>query len=388
MKIAHLADLHLGFRQFWRETGGQNVREIDVANALRRIVDDLITQRPDVIVVAGDLFHSSRPRNAPIQLLFSQVARLRHALPETRIVFVAGNHDTARTLAIYPESCILPLYKHLDVAVAVNEPLVIPLPGVTITAVPDGAATRIIKPDAGADLNVLVIHGDVPGLGNWEPPLKDRVDPAELERMGWDYVALGHYHVCAQVGPQMWYSGSIEYTSSDPWGELRKQNELGVPGKGYLLVEPPAAPVFRPIGPTRRFVDLPPIEGTDKSAAELDAEIASRVAETEIDGAVVRLVVREVRRDVKKALNHTQIREWQGRALHFQLELRRCEAEQSTPATRAAMHRRLDETVQAYLRARTLPPDLEGQREEFVQLGLGYLKDAMAEDPYTGEQTM
>jgi DNA repair exonuclease SbcCD nuclease subunit len=258
---------------------------------------------------------------------------------------------------------------------------------VTITAVPDSCATQITKPDASADLNVLVIHGEVPGLGNWEPPLKDTVDPDELERMGWDYVALGHYHVCAQVGPQMWYSGSIEYTSTDPWGELRKQNELGVPGKGYLLVEPPCAPVFRPIGPTRRFVDLPPIEGTDKSAAELDAEIASRVAEIDIDGAAVRLLVREVRKDVRRGLNYRQLNEWKGRALNFQLDLRRCEAEASTPATRAALHRRLDEMVEAFLRGRPMPPDLgEQHREAFVQLGLGYLQQAAEqEDPYTGD---
>jgi DNA repair exonuclease SbcCD nuclease subunit len=383
VKIAHLADLHLGFRQFYRETAGQNTREIDVANALRRTVDDLLTQRPDIVVVAGDVFHSKRPHNAPIMLLFNQLTRIRQERPETRIVIVAGNHDTSLTTGLIRELCILPLYEHLGVEIVLGEPKAIALPGVTITAVPHGAASQIIKPDPRAALNVLVIHGDVPGLGNWEPPLRDKVDPDELERMGWDYVALGHYHVCRQVGPQMWYSGSLEYTSSNPWGELQEQNILGVPGKGYLLVEPPCPPVFRQIGPTRRFVDLPPIEGTDKSAAQLDAEIASRVAETEIEDAVVRLVVREVRRDVKHALNHRQITEWKARALHFQLELRRCEAEQSTPTTRAAMHRRLDETVEAFLRGRQLPPDLEQHREQTVQLGMQYLKDAaIAEDPY------
>ncbi len=391
MKIAHLADLHLGFRQFWRETAGNNTRELDVATALGRTVDDLITQRPDVIVVAGDVFHSSRPRTSPIMLLFSELARLRAALPGTRIIMVAGNHDTAKTMEITPAGCILPLYAHLDVDVAVVEPKVIQLPGITITAVPSGAAAQIITPDRTAACNVLVIHGQVTGgIYPIEPMAtsKERIDRDELERMGWDYVALGDYHVCHQVGPQMWYSGAIEYTTTNPWGELQKQNELGVSGKGYLLVslEPrqPAAVEFRPIGPARRFVDLPPIEGTDKTAAQLDAEIASRVAETAIDGAVVRLVVREVRRAVKKDLNHTQIREWRGRALHFQLELRTAESEQSSPTSRAAVHRRIDETVAHFLRERQIPPDMD--RKALVEKGLEYIRAAAVEDPYTGER--
>ena len=45
MKLAHLADLHLGFRQFDRQTPrGTNQREADVAEVFRRAVDDLLEQ--------------------------------------------------------------------------------------------------------------------------------------------------------------------------------------------------------------------------------------------------------------------------------------------------------------------------------------------------------
>lgn len=381
MKIAHLADLHLGFRRYDRQTHHQNAREADVATAFRLVVDDVIAQRPDAIVIAGDVFHRPTPHNAPIILLFSQLTKVRQALPETRVVLVEGNHDAASTVVDW--TSILPLYRHLGIDVVLKEPAVLPVRGGTITAVPSAAAATIVKPDPQAALNVLVIHGQIPSsVYPLSPSDKDLIDRDELERMGWDYVALGDYHVCHQVGPQMWYSGAIEYTSSDAWSELKKQNELLIPGKGYLLVEPPNPPTFRPI-PTRRHIDLPPIEGTDKTAAQLDAEIAGRVAETEIDGAVVRLVVREVRRDVKRALNHAQLREWQARALHFQLDLRIAESEQSTPATRARMHHRLDETVAHFLRGwPKLSPDLN--REEVVEKGLEYLK-AVSEDPYSGE---
>ena len=54
LKIAHLADLHLGFRQFDRQTPkGGNQREADVALAFSRAVDDLLEQRPHLVVIAG-----------------------------------------------------------------------------------------------------------------------------------------------------------------------------------------------------------------------------------------------------------------------------------------------------------------------------------------------
>ena len=78
MKLAHLADLHLGFRQFHRQTaGGLNQREADVANAFRRTIEQVIAERPDVVVVAGDLFHSVRPTNHSILLAFNEFHRLR-----------------------------------------------------------------------------------------------------------------------------------------------------------------------------------------------------------------------------------------------------------------------------------------------------------------------
>src|SRR5947208_835480 len=98
MKLAHLADLHLGFRQFDRQTPkGANQREVDVAEVCKRAVDDMLEQKPELIVVAGDLFHSVRPTNAAILYCFRQLHRLRTGLPGTPIVVIAGEHDTPRS---------------------------------------------------------------------------------------------------------------------------------------------------------------------------------------------------------------------------------------------------------------------------------------------------
>ncbi len=99
MRLVHLADLHLGFRQYQRVApGGQNQREADIARTFAQTVDRVIALRPDLIVVAGDVFHHPRPTNSAILLAFAQFSRLREALPNTPIIVAAGNHDTPRTI--------------------------------------------------------------------------------------------------------------------------------------------------------------------------------------------------------------------------------------------------------------------------------------------------
>ena len=67
MRLVHLSDLHLGFRQFQRQTpAGINQREADVAASFARAIDRLIAIAPDVVLVGGDVFHTVRPTNTAI----------------------------------------------------------------------------------------------------------------------------------------------------------------------------------------------------------------------------------------------------------------------------------------------------------------------------------
>src|SRR6185312_12937635 len=120
MRLVHLADIHLGFRQYQRQTpGGINQREHDVALSLKRVIDLVIQLRPEVVLIAGDVFHTVRPTNPAILHAFIQFARLTKELPDTRVVMVAGNHDTPRTSET---GCILGLFRPLGISVVDSEP--------------------------------------------------------------------------------------------------------------------------------------------------------------------------------------------------------------------------------------------------------------------------
>src|SRR2546425_9861206 len=387
MKLAHLADLHLGFRQFDRQTAkGANQREVDVAEVFKRAVNDLLEQKPELIVVAGDLFHSVRPTNAAILYCFRQLQRLRTGLPHTPIVVIAGEHDTPRSTET---GTILRLYEALGVEIAVEDArrIVFPTLDCAVLAVPQQALAKAdrpaLRPEAGGPtLNVLVTHGVYGGLGEERGTVEYGGAALSRELLApekWDYIALGHYHTAQSVATNAWYSGSLEYLPPNPWGQLQDeaaQKKSKRRGKGYLLVELPGARVtFQPIAPARHHIELPPIRSAALNAKELDAQIAERVASAKIDDQIVRLLVWDVDRATARDLDHAAIRRYKARALNFQLDLRRPAAQRTLGTTGSSPRRQtLTETVRDFLGRR--PLDAELNRETFVKLGVEYLETA------------
>jgi DNA repair exonuclease SbcCD nuclease subunit len=384
LKLAHLADLHLGFRQYDRQTPrGGNLREADVAEAFRRAVSDLLEQRPDLILLAGDIFHSVRPTNPAILFLFQQLHRLRTGLPDAPIVMIAGDHDTPRSTET---GTILRLYEALGVHVVVDEARALSFPQLdcSVLAVPHQALAQpdrpALRPPRGTTYNVLLLHGHMPGLGEPRGTMEyggALVDEHELAPAQWDYVALGHYHVAHQVAPNAWYAGSLEYVAPNPWGQLQDEEERGRRGKSYLLVHLPGTRVeFRSVAPVHRHVELPLIEGKGLTAHALDERIAAAVAVAKppIDDQIVRQLVFDVSRATARDLDHAALRSYKARALHFQLDLRRPEPHRVTALGPSARRQTLPETVRAFLEHRPLDADLD--RAAFVRAGVEYVASA------------
>jgi DNA repair exonuclease SbcCD nuclease subunit len=392
MKLAHLADLHLGFRQFDRQTArGTNQREADVAEAFRRAVDDLLEQKPDVIVFAGDIFHSVRPTNQAILFFFRELHRLRTGLPSTPVVAIAGEHDTPRSTET---GTILRLYEALGVEIAIEEArrIVLSKLDCAILAVPQQALARADRPalrpePGGPTINVLLTHGVYGGLGEERGTMEYGGATLSRELLApekWDYIALGHYHTAQSVAANAWYSGSLEYLPPNPWGQLQDEAAQRVStkgkkerrGKGYLLVDLPGARVtFQNIEPGRQHLDLPPIQAAGLNAKELDTKIAETVSKAKIDDQIVRLLVWDVDRAVARDLDHAAIRGYKARALNFQLDLRRPDTQRVTGTVPSGARRQtLPETVRDFLGRR--PLDAELNRETFVKLGVEYLESA------------
>jgi DNA repair exonuclease SbcCD nuclease subunit len=345
---------------------------------------------PDVVLIGGDVFHTVRPTNTAILHAFNQFARLVHALPDAKVIIAAGNHDMPRSSEMV---CILRLFAApLGIHVADREAKRFPFEELqlSVLAVPDlPPGTVDLSPDPAFKYNVLVLHGEVQGAlpqaERAEHPDRAamRIPLDEIARPGWDYVALGHYHVYKRIADHVYYSGSIDYTSSNPWGEIAEEKAAKLPGKGLIERDlTTGKQQFHPLPVARAVLDLPSLDGRGMSAADLDAAMQRAVARIPdgIDGKVVRLVVNNVPRHIAREIDHKALRELQRRALHFQLDTRRPEVVRPNKGSGAPGRRpSLAETLREALVARNLPAGVD--RDPLVALGLRYLEEAERAEP-------
>ncbi len=350
MKIAHCADLHLGCRKLNRTApDGSNQREYDGIQALRSAVSGVLEAKPDAVVIAGDLFDSVRPGNHAIRAMFQELRRLRQGLPQAAIVAIEGNHDRAKESTA---GSILPLLGDvtgIHVVVGPSMRLTFPELDLSILAVPDSAINDVepvrLEPTGPERYQVLVLHGEVDGVITEElaVPQRSGMDQPSLFVQGcefvhetanrianmnaaWSYVALGHYHVRTEICPGMWYSGSLDYVSRNPWGELQDEAKHQIPGKGWLLVDLDTGVVTpQPIECPRRFHDCEPIDALDLAPADVSALIRDRIESIPggIDDAMVRLLVRNIGNDVKRELDYKAIKRFQARAMNLHIDYRR-----------------------------------------------------------------
>lgn len=384
MKIAHLADLHLGYRAYHRVNArGGNLREADVADAFRQAVNRIIEVRPDLVLVAGDVFHTVRPGNNAIADAFRQFSLLADRLPDTPVVMIAGNHDSPRSA---DTGNILNLFREIDgVRVVCEECRSIRLPEIDTSilclphvALAGGEEVRM-EPDPGSKHNLLMLHGTIEGetadaklrymseYGGAVIP-EGKIDPSL-----WDYVALGHYHLCEELAPNMWYSGGLERTSANIWFEREE--------KGFLVFSTRSRRAeFEPVE-TRAMIDLPRIEAAGLGAEELDETIRTVVERIPdgLRGKIVRLVIHDAPRAVVRELNHKRIREWKSEAVHFHLDARPPEARRRTGAHAPVRRQTLQEQVASYLRKDWKLRDSRVEKERLVEMGVAYV-DRTAEE--------
>ena len=90
MKFLHLADLHLGKR-----VNGFSMLE-DQAYILRQILTILDDERPDGVLIAGDVYDKPVPPTEAVELLDGFLTELcARGVP---VLLISGNHDSPERL--------------------------------------------------------------------------------------------------------------------------------------------------------------------------------------------------------------------------------------------------------------------------------------------------
>ena len=227
MKLIHLSDIHLGKR----------VNEFsmleDQAHILKKILAVVDEEKPDGVLIAGDVYDKSVPSTEAVQLFDDFLVRLaERKLP---LFIISGNHDSPERLSFANRLIdaagihLAPVYNGVVEPITLSDeygpvnvymlPFIKPahvrgfFPDTEITGYSDAVAAAIGRMNIDkTQRNVLITHQFVTGA--------QRSDSEELSVGGtdnigaevfcdFDYVALGHIH-----GPQNMDSGRIRYCGS------------------------------------------------------------------------------------------------------------------------------------------------------------------------------
>lgn len=272
MKLFHLSDLHIGKR----------VNEIsmieDQAHILSQIVGMIDMEKPDALLISGDVYDKSVPSAEAVTLFDDFLCRLaERKLP---VMIISGNHDSPERLAfgnrlmqgagihlspVYDGqiSCVTLADAHGDVHFWLL-PFIKPAhvkryePDAEIESYTDAVRTAIGKTNIDWNSrNVLLTHQFVTGAATCESEEisvggSDNVDASVFD--GFDYVALGHLHGPQNIGGnRMRYCGTpLKYSFSET-GHDKSVTVVSLGAKGDLLLN------TLPLAPLR---DMRKISGT------------------------------------------------------------------------------------------------------------------------------
>lgn len=348
MIVAHLSDLHLGFRAYGRVESEMNIRERDVSAAFERAVGELVRIEPDVVVVAGDVFDRPDPPAGAVVALARGLEVLRSSLPDAPVLMVAGPRDTPRRSGDPGALAVLDTFSNVEAATGLTRSILIDRLDLHACLVPHRAAIReppvVPEPDPTRRWNLLVLHAHAASGGTARGV---HVEPHE-----WDYVALGGEHRAREVSPGVRYAGSLERVALDPWDEATDE-------KGFVTMDlGRGEATFHPVR-GRPVVALAPIRvGTgDPDRVRRRVREVTEEVPGGIEGKIVRVRLEGAVPSDLLALQGTPIEALRRRALHLAVEVGR---EPRVPAEAwlpTEAPRRLREAVEVEL-------EREGARSE------------------------
>ena len=232
VRLAHLADTHLGYKQYNLEE-----REKDIYDALEEIGDRILEEHADIVVHSGDLFDSPRPTP---QAYFAFKKFLKKLDGKVKFFAVLGDHDKPKSRGVAPHVLfddqvqvlgVNANAEHQSVSVGGQDVLVAGLSSLS-------RAYRVVLVEElkklgalqlGGKVGVLVLHEGIDKFF----PFGSELSLDEVPR-NFSYVAMGHLHarIKASFGEgELAYPGSSEIIRKDEISGWRKL------GKGFYIVD-------------------------------------------------------------------------------------------------------------------------------------------------------
>lgn len=378
MKIVHLADLHLGYRSYNKlDENGFNLRELDVIEAFReslRLINDI---KPDLIIIAGDVFHKPRPSNLT---LFQTIHRFHvfRKYCKAPIVIVSGNHESVKSLESGNVLSILEKTTEnlfvIDGTIKELEfkDLQILFVGVPYNALPE-LENKTLIPDKNYKYNILSMHCSYDSVKCPELSKhgsEELIDSDKINGSQWDYVALGHYHKFTELEENIYYSGAIERTSSNVWQEAKDP-------KGFIEYNLETKKIkFHKLETPRKVFDIKRIDAGSLTAEEINLRIEEEVLKIkDFENSIVRITLENIDPLAIRNLDYKKIREYRKKAVHFMINFIKKDQNLIFDKEGNSIEKRknLNESLEEELKIFELAQGLS--QEKFNSLAKEYLKE-------------
>lgn len=236
MKIVHCSDLHLG-KRFSGNKDYVKKRYMDFFNAFATFVDKVEKIKPDVCLIAGDIF-DKREINPDILSKTEYLFKKLKDNVKKDIIAIEGNHDNSRILEeswleyLQEQNILKVFYYNKDFEeknyLKIDDINFYPVgyPGFMI----DEALTKLSEKLNPQEKNIVIVHTGISGSTNTLPGLVS-TSILDLFRDKAIYIAGGHIHsfiTYPKEKPYFFVSGSLEFSNV--------QNEKS-DKKGFVLFD-------------------------------------------------------------------------------------------------------------------------------------------------------
>lgn len=194
VKILHCADIHIGAAESSLGTLAES-RRAETLITFEKIVNIARENSTDVLLIAGDLFNSNNIEKSSIDRVFECLA----SIPDTRIVYAAGNHDPLNADSPFKKYSLPSNLYVLDTKDCFVEfaDLSTRVYGKSFKEVyMQGEPAFSLKTDD-SFINIMCIHGELRSdLGSDY----NSITSDFIKNSGMDYIALGHVHKRTDIG--------------------------------------------------------------------------------------------------------------------------------------------------------------------------------------------
>ena len=236
MKIVHCSDLHLG-KRFSGNKDYVKKRYMDFFNAFATFIDKVEEIKPDVCLIAGDIFDKKEINPDILSKTEYLFKKLKDNVKKD-IIAIEGNHDNSRILEeswleyLQEQNILKVFYYNKDFEeknhLKIDDINFYPVgyPGFMI----DEALTKLSEKLNPQEKNIVIVHTGISGSTNTLPGLVS-TSILDLFRDKAIYIAGGHIHsftTYPKEKPYFFVSGSLEFSNV--------QNEKS-DKKGFILFD-------------------------------------------------------------------------------------------------------------------------------------------------------